>query len=205
MRWAKYLIRLRGCVGWSESSLIAQVRFVVRWQSIIRGYIWQRLMQLISGWVLMLKGVAGAPGPDLYHLWNSTQTLNPHVPLASHLTTEFNGHFKPDFSNHWNDLCIDQVNVCLNLKTSWRLELPTTRALTIWKGAYVHDLFIFIRIGAESCEEGVKRLPVLNFSEVNILKSLRSFGFIQNWNIIQPWARSCEQCCTLHQCLEETQ
>ena len=62
-----------------------------------------------SGWQLMLKGVAGAPGPDLYQLWHSGQTLNPTEPLAPHLTTEFFGHYKPDYSNHWKDYCIDQV------------------------------------------------------------------------------------------------
>ena len=57
----------------------------------------------------MLKGVASVPSPDLFHLWRSNQTLNSNVPLASHLTTEYFGHFKPDFSNHWKDYCIDQV------------------------------------------------------------------------------------------------
>ena len=58
----------------------------------------------------MLKGVAGAPGPDLYGLWTGTGLLNENTPLANHLTTEFNGHYKPDYSNHWNDYCIDRVS-----------------------------------------------------------------------------------------------
>ena len=57
----------------------------------------------------MMKGVSGAPGPDLFQLWRSNATLNIILPLANHLTSEFNGHYKPDYSNHWSDYCIDQV------------------------------------------------------------------------------------------------
>jgi len=67
------------------------------------------VLSLFVAWMLFLKGVAGATGPDLYQLWHSSSTLNPNEPLASHLTTEFNGHYKPDYSNHWSDYCIDQV------------------------------------------------------------------------------------------------
>ena len=59
--------------------------------------------------MLFLKGVAGAPGPDIYQLWHSTNTLNGNNPVASHLTTEFNGHYKPDYSNNWSKYCIDKV------------------------------------------------------------------------------------------------
>ncbi|XP_052816208.1 uncharacterized protein LOC128242861 isoform X2 [Mya arenaria] len=62
---------------------------------------------------LLLKGVAGAPGPDLYQLWHSGQTLNGGEPLASHLTSEYNGHYKPDTSNHWNNYCFDQIRVSI--------------------------------------------------------------------------------------------
>lgn len=58
---------------------------------------------------MLLKGVAGAPGPDLYQLWYSGQTLNPNVPQIQTHTASYNGHYKPDYSNHWQDLCIDQV------------------------------------------------------------------------------------------------
>ncbi|XP_060567789.1 mucin-2-like isoform X2 [Ruditapes philippinarum] len=66
-----------------------------------------------SKWMLFLKGVAGATGPDLYQLWHSSQTMNPNVPQAQTLTSEFKGHYKPDYSNHWKDLCIDKVKVAI--------------------------------------------------------------------------------------------
>jgi hypothetical protein len=66
-----------------------------------------------SSWMLFLKGVSGAPGPDLYQLWHSPQTINTNVPAASRLTNEFNGHYKPDYSNHWKDYCIDMVKVAI--------------------------------------------------------------------------------------------
>ncbi|XP_052233684.1 uncharacterized protein LOC127846468 isoform X4 [Dreissena polymorpha] len=62
---------------------------------------------------VLLKGVAGAPGPDLYQLWHSSQTLNTDKPLASHLTTEYNGHYKPGTSNNWNSKCFDQIRVSI--------------------------------------------------------------------------------------------
>jgi len=60
-----------------------------------------------------MKGVAGAPGPDLYQLWHSPQTINENIPAASRLTPDYNGHYKPDYSNHWKDYCIDMVKVAI--------------------------------------------------------------------------------------------
>jgi len=62
-------------------------------------------------WTLLMKGVAGAPGPDLYQLWHSGQTLNQNIPQAQTLTSSYNGHYKPDTSNHWTDFCFDQIKV----------------------------------------------------------------------------------------------
>ena len=56
----------------------------------------------------MLKGVAGVPG-NLYQLWNSKNTINANVPEAMYLTSTYPGHYKPDYSNNWNSLCIDKV------------------------------------------------------------------------------------------------
>ncbi|KAH3771794.1 hypothetical protein DPMN_173123 [Dreissena polymorpha] len=47
----------------------------------------------------------------LYQLWHSSQTLNTDKPLASHLTTEYNGHYKPGTSNNWNSKCFDQFYI----------------------------------------------------------------------------------------------
>ncbi|KAK3581064.1 hypothetical protein CHS0354_033850 [Potamilus streckersoni] len=67
----------------------------------------------VSGWLIFLKGVAGAPGPDLFQLWNGNETLNVNAPGANTFTAQFNGHYKPDYSNHWNDYCIDKVKVSI--------------------------------------------------------------------------------------------
>ena len=56
----------------------------------------------------MMKGVAGVPG-NLYQLWNGRNTINANVPQAMYLTSQYPGHYKPDTSNHWRDLCIDKV------------------------------------------------------------------------------------------------
>ncbi|KAK3591361.1 hypothetical protein CHS0354_040323 [Potamilus streckersoni] len=65
-----------------------------------------------NNWIIMMKGVAGAPG-DLYQLWSGPGTSNTNVPEAMYLTSTYNGHYKPDLSNHWNDLCIDKVKVAI--------------------------------------------------------------------------------------------
>lgn len=61
-----------------------------------------------TGWLLMMKGVSGVPG-DLYNLWTGTGTMNANVTAASFLTSFYKGHYKPDYSNHWGQLCIDKV------------------------------------------------------------------------------------------------
>ncbi|XP_060063144.1 kielin/chordin-like protein [Ylistrum balloti] len=65
-----------------------------------------------NGWLLLMKGVAGVPG-NLYQLWSGTATLNPNVPEASYLTAQYPGHYKPDYSNNWGSLCLDQVKVSI--------------------------------------------------------------------------------------------
>lgn len=56
-----------------------------------------------SGWLLLLKGVAGVPG-DLWQLWSSNQTANENVTQAQYLTNQYPGHYKPEIANKL-DLC----------------------------------------------------------------------------------------------------
>lgn len=64
---------------------------------------------LCPGWVLLLKGVSGAPG-DLWQLWESPNTANTDRPAAQRLTSEYLGHYKPDITNHLDSCDFDRVS-----------------------------------------------------------------------------------------------
>lgn len=76
--------------------------------------VFDRGFPFLLGWNILMKGVSGVPG-DLYQIWSGTGTMNTNIPQAQYLTSQYKGHYKPDLSNHWSQLCVDKVTHVLIL------------------------------------------------------------------------------------------
>nr|KAG5713071.1 hypothetical protein BaRGS_021865 [Batillaria attramentaria] len=73
----------------------------------------------LSGWTILMKGVAGVPNDDLYRLWASSETRNANNSIAMRPTADFLGNYKPALSNFWDTCKFDQGDSLAKADFEW--------------------------------------------------------------------------------------